>query len=153
MENKVSTEIYAPIDLVWEFVSESTFEEDACPISGLQGGKILEEYEDGLLREVLFNGRKLKQRVSIKDETYTFHSEFEGEDEGGEVTNQLEDMGDHLTRMEIVCSWHAPDLNEAYKVEMQSLFEDRLKTFKQSTEDLWAEKGTASASQSASTMH
>lgn len=153
MQIQLAEKIHAPIDLVWEFVVESSFEPDLCPVSGLQGGKILEEYEDGLLREVVFNGRSLRQRVFIEDTSYCCKAEFTGENEGGTVTNTLKDLGDHITSIEIECEWSAPDLTDLHRQELQTLFEERLKVFKQKTEDLWAEKGSVTQTTSISTMH
>ncbi|MTI09945.1 SRPBCC family protein [Curvivirga aplysinae] len=153
MKIELSILVHAPIDLVWEFITESSFEREACPISGLQGGEILEEYEDGLLREVIFNNRLLTQRVFIRDESYSFRAVFKGDKEGGEVLNQLEDIGQHITKMDIICEWQAPDLTDDHQQELLKLFSDRLESFKKSTEDLWAEKGIIDLPITQSTMH
>jgi hypothetical protein len=142
---EVSIQLYAPIDLVWELLLESSYEKGICPVSGLEGGEILEEYEDGLLRYVTFKDRPLKQRVHLNDDNYMLVAKFEGDYENGYIKNQLKEMTPnfevkHEVDMNIYCSWESDENDILNEHELHSLLGIKTKEFKAIVENIWAEK-------------
>lgn len=148
VHTSVHAKIFAPIDLIWEFIIESSSEAVTCPISGLEGGDVIQEYADGLLREVVFNGSHLKQRVFLDDAAYTFKADFVGAGEAGHIVNRLkkskpEDATEalHVTLMHIDCEWQSNIAKQHELDQFDSILEKRIAHFKILAESTWSERG------------